>query len=145
MHKQIITDRFLLSRKSTPATKDDIPSALDLRDTFNYINIQNINRESECVGLAANQIGVFKTILVLANDKKKAEIIINPVIIKHSQEMIDSTEGCMSLPGTQTVKRYPVIKVEYVDEHFKKRTKTFRNIQALVVQHEMDHFAGKLI
>ena len=56
MEKPIVKDIIFLKQKSLPATKDDLDTAQDLADTL------TANRE-RCVGLAANMIGVRKTIL----------------------------------------------------------------------------------
>ena len=57
MIKPIIKDQQLLAKKATPTTKADLPLANDLSDTLNI-------HQAECVGMAANMIGVKKNIII---------------------------------------------------------------------------------
>lgn len=97
-----------------------------------------------CVGMAANMIGVRKTILV-AQIGKEYLIMVNPKIVDHSKQYYDVEESCLSLTGRRPAKRYPIIAVEYLDKKFKKKRQTFRDFEAQIIQHEMDHFEGILI
>ncbi len=138
MVKQIITDPMILSRKSTSATQEDIQTVgNDLLDTVKA-NADN------CVGMAANMIGVHKTILV-ALIGLKYQLMLNPKIIDKSKQVYDVEESCLSLNGERMVTRYKTITVEYYDAKFKKKKKTFKGFEAQVIQHEMDHFYGILI
>ena len=137
MIKEIITDPIFLSRKSETATKDDRQTIIDLLDTI------KANAE-RCVGMAANMIGVRKTILT-AKIGNEYLIMVNPKIIGHSGQCYDAEEGCLSLTGQRHAKRYPVIAVEYLDKNFKKKKHTFKDFEAQIIQHEMDHFEGILI
>ena len=56
MIKPIIKDQQLLAKKATPTTKADLPLATDLSDTLNA-------HQAECVGMAANMIGVKRILL----------------------------------------------------------------------------------
>ena len=137
MIKEIVTDPIFLSQKSEPATKNDQQTIRDLMDTI------EANAE-RCVGMAANMIGVRKTILV-AQVGKEYLIMVNPKIVDHSKRYCDAEEGCLSLPGQRPAKRYPIIVVEYWDKKFKKKKQTFKGFEAQIIQHEMDHFEGILI
>ena len=137
MVKQIVRDVFFLGQPSEPATKADIQVGKDLQDTL------QANRE-RCVGMAANMIGVRKTILV-AQIGATYQILINPVIVDHSKQSYETEEGCLSLTGQRPVQRYPMIVVEYLDRHFKKKKQIFRDFEAQIIQHEIDHFSGILI
>lgn len=137
MIREIVRDPLFLSMKSEPADKNDGQTAADLMDT--------VKKNSErCVGMAANMIGVKKTMLV-ALTGKNYEIMINPVITEHSSKIYDTEEGCLSLDGVRPVTRYEWITVEYMDRKFKKKKGTFKGFEAQIIQHEMDHFEGKLI
>ena len=136
MIKEIVKDPLVLRKKSVPASPDDVVTAQDLLDTL------KANSE-RCVGLAANMIGVHKTILA-AVIGKNPEIMINPVILKKSGAY-ETEEGCLSLEGVRKTKRYKTIKLEYLDIDFKKRIKTYSGFEAQIIQHEMDHFEGILI
>lgn len=137
MIQEIVTDPFFLSQKSEPATKQDQQVIQDLLDTIHA-------HADHCVGMAANMIGVRKTILV-AQIGATYQILINPVIVDHSKQSYETEEGCLSLTGQRPVQRYPMIVVEYLDRHFKKKKQIFRDFEAQIIQHEIDHFSGILI
>lgn len=137
MVKEIVKDPIFLSRKSEPATKDDQQTIKDLIDTVKA-------NEERCVGMAANMIGVSKTVLVAVIGKEYL-VMINPKIIDHSKQCYDVEESCLSLNGQRTAKRYSAILVEYLDKKFKKKKQTFKGFEAQIIQHEMDHFEGILI
>lgn len=136
MVREIVHDTFLLSRKAQPAASEDIAVAQDLLDTL------EANRE-RCVGLAANMIGVNKSIIVFDNEGK-AEEMFNPEIIL-KKEPYDAEEGCLSLSGVRQIKRYKKIKVRWYDRSFKVKIKTFTGFTAQIIQHEVDHCSGILI
>ena len=137
MIREIVKDTFFLSQKSEPATRQDLPVIQDLLDTIRA----NADR---CVGMAANMIGERKTILA-AQIGKDYLVMINPKIVDHSEQCYETEESCLSLTGQRPVKRYSVIVVEYLDRKFKRKKQTFRDFEAQIIQHEMDHFEGILI
>ena len=136
MVKPICKDVLILSRKSTNATKADLPTAADLLDTL-------VANKEICVGMAANMIGVNKAIIVFDNDGTPCEMF-NPVIVKQSGAY-ETDEGCLSLTGTRKTKRHKVIKVQWQNEKFQTRLKTFTGWTAEIIQHEIDHCEGILI
>ncbi|MCQ2465528.1 MAG: peptide deformylase [Oscillospiraceae bacterium] len=137
MVKQIVRDPIFLRVKSEPAGPEDMETVQDLLDTLKA-------NSDRCVGMAANMIGVTRTILA-AQIAGKYKIMINPVITSHSTEYTETEEGCLSLSGTRPVKRYKKISVTYLDEQFRERKGTFRDFEAQIIQHEIDHFSGILI
>lgn len=137
MVRDIVKDESVLSVRSEPATRADMQTVRDLLDTVRA-------NEERCVGMAANMIGVHKTVLVaLIGDEYVA--MINPVIVDRSKETYDTEEGCLSLSGVRSVTRHRIITVEYLDRKFKRRRGIFRDFEAEIIQHEMDHFEGKII
>ena len=67
------------------------------------------------------------------------------IIRINSEETITDSEGCLSAPGKQgEVKRYIRITLNYKDEKGDEQQKTFYNLEARCIQHEMDHLEGKL-
>ena len=101
--------------------------------------------ENNGVGLAAPQVGISKQIVVvLINENPKC--FINPEIISHSQETETCEEGCLSIPETFIpVERYKSIKIKYRDLSGRPRVETYENLEARVLQHEIDHLLGKLM
>ena len=137
MVRELMHDPIFLARKSAEATKEDLQTAQDLLDTL------NAHRE-DCVGMAANMIGVCKRIIVF-DDSGKLSLMLNPEIVKASGEY-ETEEGCLSLlGGPRKTKRYRKIKVRYQTEQFQVRMKTFEGFTAQIIQHEIDHCNGILI
>ena len=99
------------------------------------------------IGLAAIQVGYPLRMFVMDVNKsfEHPQIFINPEIIKKSKESITDFEGCLSAPGKRgEVKRYIRITLKYQDEKGEEIVKTFYNLAARCIQHEMDHLEGKL-
>lgn len=88
MIRQIMRDPMFLGQKSEEATKEDISTAEDLKDTL------AANRE-HCVGMAANMIGIKKRIII-ANVGIGDIVMFNPVITKKDSPY-ETEEGCLSL------------------------------------------------
>ena len=136
MIQPIMKDPIFLAQKSAPATKEDLQVAQDLLDTLTAY-------KDGCVGMAANMIGVSKRIIAFDNEGKYM-VMFNPEIAKRS-EPYEAEEGCLSLPGTRKAKRYRSIKVQYQNDQFQTRFKTFTGWTAQIIQHEIDHCNGVLI
>ena len=137
MVRELIHDPFLLARKSTPATREDLDTAQDLMDTL-------LAHWDTCVGMAANMIGVTKRIIVF-NDHGKPDTMLNPEILKSEGEY-ETEEGCLSLlGGPRKTKRFQKIKVRYQTPELQTRIKTYTGHAAQIIQHEIDHCNGVLI
>ena len=70
--------------------------------------------------------------------------MFNPVIVRQSGAYA-AEEGCLSLTGTRKTKRFQTIKVQWQNEKFQTRIKTFTGFTAEIIQHEIDHCEGVLI
>ena len=136
MIRDICKDEAFLAQKAEPAAADDLGTAQDLLDTL-------IAHKDGCVGMAANMIGVNKHIIAFENDGKH-EVMFNPVIVKQSGAY-EAEEGCLSLTGRRKVRRFRTIKVQWQNEKFQTRLKTFTGWTAEIIQHEIDHCDGILI
>ena len=136
MIKPIVKDVFFLGQKSEDATKLDLSVGQDLQDTL------QANRD-RCVGMAANMIGVRKKIIII-NMGFMNVVMYNPVILKKDTPY-ETEEGCLSLEGVRKTTRYQNIEVEYLDSGWKKHRQKFSGWTAQIVQHEIDHFSGKII
>lgn len=137
MVKEIVKDTFFLAQKSEPADKKDVQVIQDLLDTI------KANADC-CVGMAANMIGVRKMILVALIGKHYL-IMVNPKIVSKSSQIYETEESCLSLNGQRRVKRYKSIVVEFLDRNFKKKKQNFKDFEAQIIQHEIDHFNGIII
>ena len=136
MIKPIVRDVLFLSCPSRPANVEDQNVIQDLKDTLRA-------NEERCVGMAANMIGVPVQILICAIGTMQL-ILVNPVILK-KEGAYQTEEGCLSLEGVRPVRRYQTIRVKYLDESFQAQERVFAGFPAQIIQHEMDHFTGKLI
>ena len=136
MIRDICKDEAFLARKAEPATADDLGTAQDLLDTLTA-------HKEGCVGMAANMIGVNKRIIVF-DDDGKYQVMFNPVIVKRDRPY-EAEEGCLSLTGRRKTKRFQTSKVQWQNEKFQTRLKTFTGWTAEIIQHEIDHCEGVLI
>ena len=136
MIREICRDETFLAQKAAPATADDLATAQDLLDTLTA-------HKDGCVGMAANMIGVNKRIIVFDNEGEYT-VMLDPVIIK-SSGAYEAEEGCLSLTGTRKTKRFQTIKVQWKNERYQTRIKTFTGWTAEIIQHEIDHCDGILI
>ena len=137
MIRELVHDPILLARKSSDATKEDLPIARDLLDTL-------AAHKETCVGMAANMIGQTKRIIAFDCDGKYM-VMLNPEIASASGEY-EAEESCLSLlGGPRKCKRFQKIKVRYQTEAMQVRLKTYTGWTAQIIQHEVDHCNGVLI
>ena len=119
----------------------------DLRDTL------AVQKDPEGVGLAAPQIGVNLRVFAV-NFKDLNRIVINPEILEIKQKLQKSKiqkkkneilEGCLSLPHYYgPLKRESYIKVKYLDEKSEEIIEEFKDFNAQIILHEIDHLNGFL-
>ena len=136
MIKPIMRDVVFLAQPSEPATKADAQVVTDLVDTLNA-------HLDGCVGMAANMIGVRKRIIVVRMGPVSMPMI-NPEIVAKAGPY-DAEEGCLSLMGTRSCKRYQTIEVSYQDAAFLPRRQKYNGWIAQIIQHEIDHCNGVII
>ncbi len=105
--------------------------------------------KNDGIGLAACQVGILKRIVVYdvayiqEDGKREGHILINPKIISRSKSMIEVEEGCLSFPDVyDNVIRHEKVTVEYTDLDGKKRKINAKDIEAVCLQHEIDHLDG---
>ncbi len=134
----------VLKKKAKPVTEIGDHEIRLIRDMFETM------QESNGIGLAANQIGELKQILVLdisdmeAGKGTKPMAMINPEILEEEGEW-EMEEGCLSIPDVrEKVVRPEKITVRFQDAHWKEHTMTAEGLMARVIQHEMDHLNGVL-
>ena len=107
-----------------------------------------LERQPHGIGIAAPQIGALKQVAIVDVSKRIPEarrlILVNPKILELRQERA-SREGCMSLPDyTANLKRYEIVKLGWEDERGAYQEKVFIGIEAVCIQHEVDHLNGVL-
>lgn len=107
--------------------------------------------DSKGIGLAAVQVAVLKRILVMDIfsgsenlEARTPKVLINPKIIEQKGEII-TEEGCLSVVDfTAEVKRFQQIQVQFQNLQGAQVTQEFIDLEAICVQHEMDHLQGIL-
>jgi peptide deformylase len=151
----------VLSEEAQPITKvsEDILDILE--------QMTKTMRKANGIGIAAPQVGISKRLIVVHNKAIQETVLeasgsvkdaiddrpieptfykmINPEIIKRSDDCVFSTEGCLSLPGIFCkVKRSLSVSVEFLNKQGKKQTAEATGLLAFCFQHEIDHLDGKL-
>ena len=124
------------TRKAEPTTEADLQVARDLLDTLEA-------HADECVGMAANMIGVKKRIIAV-NMGLMNVAMLNPVI-REKNGLFEAKEGCLSLTGSRKTRRFREIELEYQDLDLKKHVQKFTGWTAQIIQHECDHLEGIII
>jgi len=102
---------------------------------------------SDGIGLAAPQVGIHKQLLVadieLDDPTSPPLIMINPTIVRTSNDGCVIQEGCLSIPGVfLDVTRPEMVEVSYKDENGRPQKITATGLLSRVIQHEMDHLNG---
>lgn len=120
---------------------DDIKRLMD--DMF-----ETMIHENRGVGLAANQVGVLKRVIVCHYEQEHKTIslkMVNPCITHMSENIFTLTEGCLSIPQAWSeVKRPQDILVTYLDETGKPQELKATHELSSIIQHEIDHLDGRL-
>ena len=104
---------------------------------------------SNGVGLAGNQVGLLKRMVVIdcAGQDEEPDVLqmVNPEIIAHGQETACKSEGCLSVPREYAdVERWTQVTVQYTDKKGRIQTRTAEGLLAKAIQHELDHLDGVL-
>ena len=136
MIRPIMRNQLFLAMPSEAATIEDAPVGQDLLDTLEA-------HAHECVGMAANMIGVNKAIIVF-DDEGTLREMFNPEIV-YRKGLYLAEEGCLSLQGQRRAKRHKTIKVQWQDREMRTHVKNFTGWTAQIIQHEVDHCNGILI
>lgn len=104
--------------------------------------------EEDGIGLAAPQIGLEQRLLVIGipmdDESVKLAAFINPEILA-TRDRCRMEEGCLSIPGIRAqVERPSRIQLKWQDVDGSERKAWFEELEARVLQHEIDHLDGKL-
>lgn len=120
-----------------------------LRDLVLRMQFTIKHKNSKGFGLAANQVGVMLQVIVvntLSNNQKSPGYLgafVNPKIVEYGENMEMGTEGCLSFPDERyDVLRSKNISVTFQDISGVEHTRKFSGLNAVVIQHEIDHING---
>ncbi len=129
----------VLKSRSTPV-KDFDESLERLAD-----DMLSTMRAHDGVGLAANQVGRLKRILVAAVEEEEY-VLVNPVVESRTEESETSPEGCLSIPGVHVeVERAKGITISGKSATGEPVRIEVEGLLARILQHEIDHLDGVLI
>lgn len=132
----------VLKTKAEPVTNIDgeLVTLLD--------NMLETMYHSKGIGLAANQVGVLRRVLVMDVEWRdgapgKPLKLINPEIVWQGETLSTYNEGCLSFPGQfSDVRRPGSVQVRYLDVNGKPMILEADDLLATCVQHEIDHLDG---
>jgi peptide deformylase len=99
------------------------------------------------VGLAATQVDVHERVIVMDTSEQHNQplVLINPQIVKRSEEMAVAEEGCLSVPQIyDRVERHARVTVQALNRDGEPFELDAEGLSAVCVQHEMDHLLGKV-
>jgi len=157
--RQIITlPEPILRRKAKPITKIDKDLQTLVDDMIETM------REAPGVGLAAPQVNIGQQLIVVEYSEdedeqedenpesdpkprkpKKLYVMINPEIVKASEEKVMGVEGCLSIPNIQgEVERHEAIQVKGLNRYGRPQKLKVDGWMARIFQHEIDHLNGVL-
>lgn len=129
----------VLKSRATPVQEFDEPLSRLAEDMLQTM------RDYEGVGLAANQVGRLKRILV-ADLEDQEYVIVNPVIQETSETSETDNEGCLSIPQVNVeVERPTAITVSGYDAAGEPVRIEAEGLLARIIQHEVDHLDGVTI
>lgn len=128
------------TRKVAPADLDQVQALLPQMFSTMYA--------APGIGLAAPQIGVglrFAVVDLMPDDAKAPFVLVNPEIIRVSEDWTVREEGCLSLPGQYAdVSRPSRVAVRYQDAQGATQEVEAEGLLAACLQHEIDHLDGVL-
>ena len=122
-------------------------AAVDARIAQLVADMKDTMYDAKGIGLAATQVDVHERLIVIdaSEDKSDQLVLINPVIIAHSEERVVSDEGCLSVPAIyDRVQRHARVTVRALDREGQPFELDAEGLSAVFVQHEMDHLLGKV-
>jgi peptide deformylase len=133
----------ILKNKTVPVTEFDKDLKKLIDDMLETLYSHN------GAGLAANQIGELKRIVVIdtgpREENSRLYILINPEITEKSKETLVAEEGCLSFPEIfEKIERSAKVKVRAQDINAKNIEFEAEGLLARVCQHEIDHINGVL-
>lgn len=133
----------VLKKKAEPVVNIDG----DIQDLID--DMSKLMYQASGIGLAANQVGVAKRVIIFdINYKEKGKdltVLINPTIVLAEDKVI-TEEGCLSVPDFQgKITRKKHLKIQGIDRYGKPIDIEAEDLAAICIQHEIDHLDGTLI
>ena len=139
--------RLRVVARPVPAVNDPVRALLD--------DLAETMYAARGIGLAATQVGVARRLVVMdccRDDEGEEEekerdtvFLVNPEIVERSESTAERDEGCLSIPEVyEPVTRPVAVTARYLDRDGRAVEREFQDLQAVCLQHEVDHLDGKL-
>ena len=146
MFKLVLVPHKVLSTPVKPVKKIDKRIKKIVLEMVRTLEAQN---DPPGVGLSANQVGISLAIFVMKPDEDSpSRVFINPKILKKEKGRMRKKkkielEGCLSIPRIWgTVRRADKVFLEYQTLGNEIKKEWFTGLEAIIVQHEVDHLNG---
>jgi peptide deformylase len=146
--KEIVTiPNPVLRRKAHPVTHFG-PELQELIDDM----IETLHDEPGS-GLAAPQVNISQRVIIVEfpedeedeDAEPKLYVVVNPEVVRASNEKVDGPEGCLSVPNLRgTVERHAEITVKGKSRRGQPLKLKLKGWTARIFQHEIDHLDGVL-
>ncbi len=148
MPKLVLVPNDVLSHPVKPVKKIDKRIKKIIKEMIETLEAQN---DPPGVGLSANQVGIPLSIFLMKpTERSKPRVFINPKILKlesdkkkKENKKTQELEGCLSIPKIWgVVKRPKKVLLRWQTIEGKEEEKWFTGLEAIIVQHEVDHLNG---
>ena len=137
---QIVKDSDPVLRKVSRKVDKITPRISNLIDDM----IETLHK-AEGAGLAAVQVGVLRRIVLIETEPDELYVLINPEIVSVAEEIQETVEGCLSIPGKWGITQRPLtVTVKALDRSGVEFTLTGSDMLAKAICHEVDHLDGIL-
>ena len=99
------------------------------------------------VGLAANQVGVGKSLAILhLENRTKILVLVNPKVVAYNKKKIKIVEGCLSCPGLSVNIKRPISLIVDANTLSGEEVRyEFTDFDAKIAGHEIDHLNGRTL
>jgi len=147
--------RMVSDDVTLPLSKEEKKLIKQIIDNLTYSQIDDLAKKYDLrpgMGLAFPQMGILKRVIIIVHEYDEGKfdnyVVINPVMLSHSEEIIaaESGEGCLSVNREVEghIKRYARVTIEGLDLDGSKIRIRAREELSIAFQHEIDHLNGIL-
>ena len=108
-------------------------------------NMKDTMYEAPGAGLAANQVGVLKRVIVY-DIGEGLQVLVNPEVVWESEDCAEDEEGCLSFYEIKVLVNRPAqvrVRARTLDDEDIEFSAD--DLEARVLQHEIDHLNGIVI
>ena len=131
-----------------PVLRMQAPPVQEFDDDLKRLvrRLGELMKDANGVGLAATQVGVLRRVFVFVPEEDTVAVVVNPEIVRRSDEAETDDEGCLSIQGILVpVERSATVTLVGRDEQGEEVRYELEDVYARAAQHETDHLDGVLI